>query len=104
MRKPRGGFESRSMALIISPINKKNCKLRNEVHEPKMSDWVVGYIMGMAAGIVAGFAIGFAAGKKQKPWSELTEQEKKLRKFLIGAGVALLVLGVMVFALFEFGL
>ncbi|HUV02018.1 MAG TPA: hypothetical protein VMW67_00980 [Desulfobacteria bacterium] len=69
-----------------------------------MSDWVVGYIMGMAVGIAAGFAIGLAAGKKQKPWSELTEQEKKIRKLLIGAGVVLLVLGVMVFVLFEFGL
>jgi hypothetical protein len=49
-----------------------------------MSDWVVGYIMGMAVGIAAGFAIGFAAGKKQKTWSELLEQGKKLRKLLIG--------------------
>jgi Mg/Co/Ni transporter MgtE len=69
-----------------------------------MSDLVVGYIMGMAVGIAAGFAIGFAASKQQKPWSELTEQEKKLRKLLIGAGVALLVLGAMVFALLAFGL
>ena len=69
-----------------------------------MSDWVVGYIMGMAVGIAAGFAIGFAASKQQKPWSELTEQEKRIRKLLIGAGVALLVLGVSVFALLAFGL
>ena len=69
-----------------------------------MSDWVIGYIMGMAAGIAAGFAIGLAAGKQQKPWSELTEQEKRIRKLLIGAGVALLVLGAIVFALLEFGL
>jgi Mg/Co/Ni transporter MgtE len=69
-----------------------------------MSDLVVGYIMGMAVGIAAGFAIGFAASKQQKPWSELTEQEKKLRKLLIGAGVALLVLGAMVFAILTFGL
>lgn len=69
-----------------------------------MSDWVVGYIMGMAVGIAAGFAIGLAAGKKQKPWSELTEEEKKFRKLLIGAGVALLVLGVIFFALLAFGL
>ena len=69
-----------------------------------MSDWVVGYIMGMAVGIAAGFAIGLAAGKKQKQWSALTEQEKKLRKLLIGAGVALLVLGIVVFAVLAFGL
>jgi hypothetical protein len=60
--------------------------------------------MGMAVGIAAGFAIGFAASKQQKPWSELTEQEKRIRKLLIGAGVALLVLGAMVFAVLEFGL
>ena len=69
-----------------------------------MSDWVVGYIMGMAVGIAAGFAIGFAAGKPQKPWSELTEQEKRIRKLLIAAGVALLVLGVVVFTLIAYGL
>lgn len=69
-----------------------------------MSDWILGYIMGMAVGIGAGFAIGFAASKQQRPWSELTEQEKKLRKLLIGAGVALLVLGAMIFALLAFGL
>jgi hypothetical protein len=69
-----------------------------------MSDWVVGYIMGMAVGIAAGFAIGFAASKQQKPWSELTEQEKRIRKLLIGAGIALLVLGAMVFAVLEFRL
>jgi hypothetical protein len=61
-----------------------------------MSDWVVGYSRGMAVGIAAGFAIGFAAGKNHKPWSELTDQEKKLRKRLIGAGVALVVLGVCI--------
>ena len=69
-----------------------------------MSDWIVGYLMGMAAGIAVGFASGLAAGKKQKPWSELTEQEKKLRKLLIGTGIALLVLGVVVFAVLTFGL
>jgi hypothetical protein len=69
-----------------------------------MSEWVVGYIMGMAVGIGAGFAIGFAASKQQKPWSELTEQEKRIRKLLTGAGVALLVLGAMVFVILESGL
>ena len=69
-----------------------------------MSDWVVGYIMGMAAGIAAGFALGFAVGKKQKPWSELTDQEKKMRKLLIGAGAVLAILGVIVFAVLAFGL
>ena len=69
-----------------------------------MSDWVAGYVMGLVVGIAAGFAIGLAAGKKQKPWSELTEQEKKIRKIMIGMGVALLVLGIIVFALIAFGL
>ena len=69
-----------------------------------MSDWVAGYVMGMVVGIGAGFAIGLAAGKKQKSWSELTEREKKIRKIAIGAGVALLGLGVIVGALLAFGL
>ncbi len=69
-----------------------------------MSDWVAGYVMGMVIGMGAGFAIGLAAGKKQKPWSELTEREKKIRKIAIGALVALLGLGVIVGALLAFGL
>jgi hypothetical protein len=34
------------------------------------------FLLGMVLGIV----IGLAIGKKQKPWSELTEEEKKTQK------------------------
>ena len=33
-----------------------------------------GFIIGLAIGL----SIGFSAGRKQKPWSELTEKEKRL--------------------------
>lgn len=54
---------------------------------------------GFAAGIGVGFVLGLVAGKlgiKQKPWSEMTEEEKKTRKTVIGAGSFLFLLGVAV--------
>ena len=62
-----------------------------------MSDWGAGF----ATGIAIGVAIGFATGRKQKPWSELTEKEKRLRVGLIGLGVITLAVGIVVF--FTFG-
>lgn len=56
-----------------------------------ISDFVFG--IGMAIGIAIGISIGIAIGKKQKPWYELTEEEKRKRKVLIGAGVIILVIG-----------
>jgi F0F1-type ATP synthase membrane subunit c/vacuolar-type H+-ATPase subunit K len=47
---------------------------------------------GLAVGLAAGIAIGLAAGKKQKPWSELSESEKKLKFSLM------IFLGLMVLA------
>jgi multisubunit Na+/H+ antiporter MnhB subunit len=47
---------------------------------------------GLAVGLAAGIAIGLAAGKKQKPWSELSESEKKLKIALV------VILGLMVLA------
>ena len=52
---------------------------------------------GFAAGIGVGFALGLVVGRlgvKQKPWSELTDKEKRTRKILIGAGSLLLLLGI----------
>ena len=52
---------------------------------------------GFAAGIGVGFALGLVVGRlgvKQKPWSEMTEREKKARKMAIGAGSFLLLLGI----------
>ncbi|UCF13748.1 MAG: hypothetical protein JSW06_05700 [Thermoplasmatales archaeon] len=61
-----------------------------------MSDFVVGIPIGIAIGIAIGISIGIEIGK-QKPWSELTEEEKKIRKSGIGAGIVILLLGVIVF-------
>ena len=55
---------------------------------------------GFAAGIGIGFVLGLVAGRlgvKQKPWSELTEEEKKTRKILIGVSSVLVLLGVVAF-------
>ncbi len=57
-----------------------------------MSDWGVGYLLGMASGL----AIGFVAGRRQKPWSELTQKEKRIRIGLIAAGVVLLAARIVV--------
>jgi hypothetical protein len=54
---------------------------------------------GFATGIGVGFGLGLVIGSlalKQKPWSELTEKEKKTRKIAIGAGSFLLLLGIAV--------
>ena len=53
---------------------------------------------GFAAGIGVGFVLRLVVGRlgvKQKPWSELTDKEKKIRKILIGAGSFLLLLGIV---------
>jgi len=53
---------------------------------------------GFATGIGGGFALGLIVGRlgvKQKPWSEMTEKEKKTRKIVIGAGFFLLLLGIV---------
>jgi len=62
-----------------------------------MSDFVIGIPIGMAIGIAIGLNIGIIIGKKQKPWSELTEKEKKSRKIAIGAGSVILVVGIILF-------
>ena len=54
---------------------------------------------GFATGIAVGFGLGLVVGsltQKQKPWSELTEREKRTRKIAIGAGSVLLALGIAV--------
>ena len=57
---------------------------------------------GFATGIGVGFAIGIIVGSltvKQKSWSELTEKEKKTRIWLVGAGIVLLIGGIIAFLL-----
>ncbi len=61
-----------------------------------MNDWGVGY----AIGIFTGLAIGLAVGRRQKPWSELTQKEKRIRVGLIAAGVVLLAAGIVMLLTF----
>ena len=52
---------------------------------------------GFATGIGVGFALGLVVGRlgvRQKPWSELTDKEKRTRKIAIGVGSLLLLLGI----------
>ena len=52
---------------------------------------------GFATGIGVGFAVGLIVGRlgvQQKPWSELTEKEKKTRKIAIGVGTFILLAGI----------
>ena len=56
-----------------------------------MSDWGVGY----AIGIFTGLAIGIIVGRRQKPLSELTQKQKRIRIGLIAAGVVLLAAGIV---------
>jgi len=59
----------------------------------------IGMLLGFIAGIGAGTGIGIAIGKQQKPWSELSEKERKLRIGLIALGAVLLVAGIVAFFL-----
>ena len=60
-----------------------------------MSEFVIGIPIGMAIGIAIGINLGRVIGKKQKPWYELTEEEKRKRKILISAGLIILVIGFL---------
>jgi len=60
-----------------------------------MSEWATGYAIGIATGL----AIGLVTARKQKPWSELTAREKKLRIGLLITGVVLLIAGIITFVL-----
>ena len=56
--------------------------------------WGAGFATGIGVGFVLGLIVG-RLGVKQKPWSEMTEKEKKTRKIAIGAGSFLLLLGII---------
>jgi len=57
-----------------------------------MNDWGVGYAIGIFTGL--------AVGRRQKPWSELTQKEKRIRIGLIAAGVVLLAAGIVMLLTF----
>ena len=61
-----------------------------------MDSYTIGMLIGMLLGIAIGISIGISIGKKQKPWSELTDQEKKQKKLIVGAGVVILLIGLIV--------
>ena len=61
-----------------------------------MDEYTFGMLLGVLIGIAIGVSIGFAIGKKQKPWSELTDEEKKLIKTIISGLVVILSIGAIV--------
>lgn len=61
----------------------------------KMSDFIIGIPIGIAIGVAIGISLGIAIGKKQKSWSEMTEEEKRTRKIAIGIGLIILIFGVI---------
>jgi hypothetical protein len=60
-----------------------------------MSYLAIGIVIGFAIGIAVGLNFGIIIGKKQKPWSELTDEERRQRKLLIGAGIIILTIGFL---------
>ena len=62
-----------------------------------MEGYAIGLAVGIGAGIAIGISIGISIGKKQKPWSELTTAEKKVRIISISAGGVLFVALVVVY-------
>ena len=62
--------------------------------------WAAGFGAGIGVGFVIGLVVG-RLGATQKSWSELTEREKKVRLWAVGAGVALLAAGILAFALLR---
>jgi hypothetical protein len=65
-----------------------------------MNDFVIGFITGIPIGTAVGIAMEIALGIREKPWSELTEEEKKIRKNALSIGIFTLIVGVIVFLLF----
>jgi len=59
--------------------------------------WGSGFATGIGIGFVLGLVVG-RMGVKQKPWSELTEKEKRTRKILTGVLIFLALLGVVAFS------
>lgn len=61
-----------------------------------MEGFTLGMTIGMLLGLGVGISLGISIGKKQKPWEELTEKEKKQRIAIIGSGIILLSIGAIV--------
>ena len=52
---------------------------------------------GFAIGIAVGLGLGMTMGRKQRPWSELTDKEKKVRIGIMVALGIVVVAGLVVF-------
>ena len=52
--------------------------------------------IGIFIGFVVGIAFGILIGKYQKPWYELTYEEKRNRKIMIGTGLIILTIGAII--------
>ena len=61
-----------------------------------MDGYTLGMTIGMLIGITIGITIGISIARQQKPWSELTEREKKHKKIIIGFGIIILIIGFIV--------
>ena len=64
-----------------------------------MNDWVL-IILGIMVGIGLG-SYFTAIAKPQKPWSELTEKEKKIRLWFFAIAILFLIIGVVVLYLYR---
>ena len=62
-----------------------------------MEGYAIGLAVGIGAGIAIGVSIGISIGKKQKPWSDMSEGERKVRIGIIGALSILAIAGGVVF-------
>ena len=58
-----------------------------------MDGYTIGMTMGIIIGIAIGASIGISIGKNQKPWSELTYEEKAHKKVIIIFGFIILLIG-----------
>jgi len=58
-----------------------------------MSDFGAGFAIGIAVGL----GLGMTMGRKQRPWSELTEKERKVRIGILVALGVVVVAGLVVF-------
>lgn len=64
-----------------------------------MSSFAIGFVMGISIGAAVGIALEVAIEIQQKSWSELTEEEKKIRKNALLLGIITLIVGVIAFIL-----
>jgi hypothetical protein len=58
-----------------------------------MSDWGAGFAIGIAVGL----GLGMTMGRKQRPWSELTEKERKVRIGIMAVLGVVVIAGLVVF-------